>query len=114
MTTTNIIDVTFGSEKKARTEALFQYDYGQILNFTDLELPEEFEIDFAYDISAVTTKSLSRLNILKSAEASMLSSSFTQAKKTAKLNTSYISPSKPDQSVLTRHRQRHSGHGLTN
>lgn len=47
--TTNIIDVTFGSERKARTEALFQYDYGQILNITDLELPAEFEIDFSND-----------------------------------------------------------------
>lgn len=44
----NIIDVTFGGDRRTATEALYQYDYGQILNFTDLDLPAEFEIDFAH------------------------------------------------------------------
>lgn len=43
---TNIVNVTFNGKTRTVTDGLFQYDYGQILNFTDLELPEEFEIDF--------------------------------------------------------------------
>ena len=50
----NIIDVTFNGERRTSTNSLFQYDYGQILTFTDLELPEEFEIDFAYDRCSVS------------------------------------------------------------
>lgn len=43
---TNIVNVVFNGKTRTVTDGLFQYDYGQILNFTDLELPEEFEIDF--------------------------------------------------------------------
>lgn len=45
----NITEVTFNGAKRTTTKRLYQYDYGQILQFTDLELPEEFEVDFAVD-----------------------------------------------------------------
>ena len=45
----NITEVTFNGAKRTTTKRLYQYDYGQILQFTDLELPEEFECDFAVD-----------------------------------------------------------------
>lgn len=43
----NIISATFGASRTTRTGAAYQYDYGQILRFTDLTLPEAYEVHFA-------------------------------------------------------------------
>lgn len=44
---TNILIATFDGEQTTRTEALYQWDYGQVLRLADLELPELYEVDFA-------------------------------------------------------------------
>ena len=43
----NILKVKFGKETKIKTKPLYQYDYGQILKFLDLELPYSFEVHFS-------------------------------------------------------------------
>lgn len=44
----NVITVTFNSASKiAKTNALWQYDYGQVLKFEGIELPEHYEVHFA-------------------------------------------------------------------
>lgn len=40
------VDVNFGRERTARKSGLYQYDYGQILRVSDLELPEYVTVDF--------------------------------------------------------------------
>ena len=41
------VDVNFGRERTARKSGLYQYDYGQILRVSDLELPEYVTVDFS-------------------------------------------------------------------
>lgn len=41
------VDVKFGRERTARKSGLYQYDYGQILRVSDLELPEYVTVDFS-------------------------------------------------------------------
>lgn len=53
----NIIEAVFDDCVVTSTEAVFQYDYGQILIFPDLELPEAYEVHFSnerYNGSTVT------------------------------------------------------------
>ena len=44
---TNIIEATFGGATVCRTAPAYQYDYGQLLTFPDLELPTAFECHFS-------------------------------------------------------------------
>lgn len=43
----NIITATFDGWETARTSPIFQYDYGQLLQFSDLELPDTYEVQFS-------------------------------------------------------------------
>lgn len=43
----NITEVTFDGATVTTAESLYQYDYGQYLLFTDLDLPESYEVQFA-------------------------------------------------------------------
>lgn len=48
MITTNIITASFpAGERTATTRSLYQYDYGQILRFEGLELPQAYEVHFS-------------------------------------------------------------------
>lgn len=42
----NIIFATFGGTRSARTRAVYQYDYGQVLRFVGIALPESYEVHF--------------------------------------------------------------------
>lgn len=54
--TTNIVTATFGSGcTSVTTENLYQYDYGQILKFEGLELPDAFEVHFSNSSRAEDT-----------------------------------------------------------
>lgn len=44
---TNIIAASFGGATVCRTAPAYQYDYGQLLTFPDLELPTAFECHFS-------------------------------------------------------------------
>jgi len=44
-----IISATFDGWETARTSPIFQYDYGQLLVLTDLELPASYEVHFSTD-----------------------------------------------------------------
>ncbi len=43
----NILKVSFGKKKSITSKELYQYDYGQILKFIDLQLPNSYEVHFA-------------------------------------------------------------------
>lgn len=43
----NIVVANFGGGRTARTAPVYQYDYGQILRFPGLSLPEQYEVHFA-------------------------------------------------------------------
>lgn len=45
--TTRYVDVAFDGKRTAIARALYQWDYGQILRVTDLELPVAYEVHFA-------------------------------------------------------------------
>lgn len=47
MAVSNIINVEFGNITMAETAPCYQYDYGQILKFTDLILPPTYEVHFS-------------------------------------------------------------------
>lgn len=61
-TALNVTEVTFNGARRTSTGSLFQYDYGQILTFTDLELPETFEVDFAFNGCGASGRSLGENN----------------------------------------------------
>ena len=42
----NLIVATFGDSRKTRTIPVFQWDYGMLLAFADIELPETYEVHF--------------------------------------------------------------------
>lgn len=48
------VDVKFGRERTARKSGLYQYDYGQILRVSDLELQEYVTVDFSTDTRGST------------------------------------------------------------
>lgn len=48
---TRYVDIAFNGERSSTARALYQYDYGQILRVTDLELPVAYEVHFANDKS---------------------------------------------------------------
>lgn len=43
----NVTLAVFGAYREVKTRALWQYDYGQILRFTGLDLPDAYEVHFA-------------------------------------------------------------------
>lgn len=43
----NIITATFNGARTTRTEPLYQYDYGQVLQLADVELPAAYEVHFS-------------------------------------------------------------------
>ena len=43
----NILRVSFKHERRIESRPLYQYDYGQILKFIDLELPYSYEVHFS-------------------------------------------------------------------
>ena len=45
--TTNIVTAAFGAFKVTRTRQLYQYDYGQILRFAGIELPDAYTVHFS-------------------------------------------------------------------
>ena len=48
MPTTNIVNASFsGADRTATTRSLYQYDYGQVLRFEGLELPQTYEVHFS-------------------------------------------------------------------
>ena len=47
MQASNIINVYFDDARRARTEPLYQWDYGQILQFPGLTLPTAYEAQFS-------------------------------------------------------------------
>lgn len=44
---TNVVTAAFGASKVVRTRALYQWDYGQILRFAGLDLPEAYTVHFS-------------------------------------------------------------------
>lgn len=44
---TNIVVATFAGERRTRTRQLHQWDYGQVLQFADLDLPGTFQVRFS-------------------------------------------------------------------
>ena len=44
---TNIVTAAFGAFKVTRTRQLYQYDYGQILRFAGIELPDAYTVHFS-------------------------------------------------------------------
>ena len=50
----NVTEIRFGSGRTATGNMLYQYDYGQLLLFPDLDLPEAYEVHFAADGDAQT------------------------------------------------------------
>ena len=45
----NIINVFFRGSVNCKTDPIYQYDYGQILHFSDIDLPSTFEVHFSND-----------------------------------------------------------------
>lgn len=43
----NLTEITFNGCRTAKGEPLFQFDYGQIVKFVDLDLPDAYEVHFA-------------------------------------------------------------------
>lgn len=43
----NVTKATFGGLREVTTSPLWQYDYGQILQITGLDLPQAFEVHFS-------------------------------------------------------------------
>lgn len=61
----NIIQLAFNGETSATTDELvYKYDYGQKLQFTDLELPEVFEVHFAQQRLGRAVKQIGQNNIV--------------------------------------------------
>lgn len=54
----NTITARFGAGRTARTSALYQYDYGQVLIFDGLALPETYEVHFSGEGSEDTVTML--------------------------------------------------------
>ena len=43
----NVVNAVFGATKKTKTDPIFQYDYGNKLQFVGVELPSSYEVHFA-------------------------------------------------------------------
>ena len=43
----NILKVKLGKEQKITIKPLYQYDYGQVLKFIDIQMPEAYEVHFS-------------------------------------------------------------------
>ncbi len=54
--TTNIVVAAFGGSKVVRTAAAWQWDYGQILRFEGLDLPNSFQVHFSNQNEVGTAK----------------------------------------------------------
>lgn len=48
------VTVRFNGQREARTGPLFQYDYGQVIVFADLELPVAYEVHFGDSVNGET------------------------------------------------------------
>ena len=44
---TNIVTAAFGGSKVVRTRALYQWDYGQVLQFSGIDLPDAYTVHFS-------------------------------------------------------------------
>lgn len=51
----NIITATFNGQRTTYTEPLYQWDYGQVLMFGDLNLPETYQVDFVNSVTAYSS-----------------------------------------------------------
>ena len=47
MDTTNIVTASFGASRLVRTRALYQWNYGQVLQFVGLDLPSAYTVHFS-------------------------------------------------------------------
>lgn len=43
----NVVTAVFGASKVTRTRALYQWDYGQVLQFSGLDLPSAYTVHFS-------------------------------------------------------------------
>lgn len=63
---TNVTAVYFnGSTKGSASDSLYQYDYGQYLTFPDLELPETYEVHFAFGVDETSVPAVGDANGVK-------------------------------------------------
>ena len=58
----NILKASFRGKQKVTSKPLYQYDYGQILKFIDLELPSAYEVHFSNYEHGVSTTVLATSN----------------------------------------------------
>ena len=58
MEESNITVATFGGETETTTAALYQWDYGQLLVFADLELPSAYEVHFGNERHGPSTTAI--------------------------------------------------------
>lgn len=56
--TTNIVTAAFGAFKVTRTRQLYQYDYGQILRFAGIDLPDAYTVHFSNQSEGGTAKTM--------------------------------------------------------
>ena len=49
MSVSNITNIVFGEKRAVFSPNFYQYDYGQYLKFTDLDLPVSYEVLFSTD-----------------------------------------------------------------
>ena len=62
----NVIQLAFGGETSVTSEELvYKYDYGQMIQFTDIELPEYFEVHFANSKTGRATTQIGYNNIVE-------------------------------------------------
>jgi len=54
----NILKVDLAGRTAARTCPLYQYDYGQILKITGIQLPGTYEVQFSNEINGVSTTAI--------------------------------------------------------
>ena len=55
---TNIVTASFGASKLVRTRALYQWDYGQVLQFVGLDLPSAYTVHFSNQGVGGTAKTM--------------------------------------------------------
>ena len=55
MSVSNITNIVFGEKRAVFSPIFYQYDYGQYLKFTDLDLPSSYEVLFATNQERGTT-----------------------------------------------------------
>lgn len=58
----NVVTAVFGAFRSVKTAPLWQYDYGQILRFRGLTLPEAYEVHFSNSISGASKTKIGNAN----------------------------------------------------